>query len=43
MHVVLYECETLCLKLQEGYRLRIFDSEVQRNIFKPKREAVTKG
>jgi hypothetical protein len=43
LHVVLCECEALCPKLQEGYRLGIIDSKVQRNIFEWKREAVTEG
>jgi len=39
--VILYGCETRPLTLREGRRLRVFDSRVQRGIFRPKRNGVT--
>jgi hypothetical protein len=41
--VVLYGCETLSLTLIEEHRLRVFENNVLRRIFGPKREEVTGG
>jgi hypothetical protein len=40
--VVLYECETLSLKLREKHGLRVFESRVMR-MFGPKRDEVIGG
>jgi hypothetical protein len=42
MPVVWYGCETWSLKLREEHRLRVFENRVLRNIFRPKREEVTR-
>jgi len=39
--VVLYECETWSLALNEEHRLRVFENRVLRRIFGPKRDEVT--
>jgi hypothetical protein len=39
--VVLYGCETWSLALREECRLRVFENEVLRRIFGPKRDEVT--
>jgi hypothetical protein len=39
--VVLYGCETWCLKLREEHRLRVFENRVLRRMFDPKRDEVT--
>jgi hypothetical protein len=39
--VVLYGCETWSLTLREEHRLRVFESNVLRRIFGPKRDEVT--
>jgi hypothetical protein len=39
--LVLYGCETWSLKLRQEYRLRVFENEVLRRIFGPKRDEVT--
>jgi hypothetical protein len=39
--VILYECETWLLTLREDRRLRVFENEILRRIFGPKREKVT--
>ena len=39
--VVLYGCETWSLIFWEGRRLRVFENEVLRRIFGPKRDEVT--
>jgi hypothetical protein len=36
--VVLYGCETWCLMLREGHRLRMFENSGLRRIFGPKRD-----
>jgi len=38
LHVVLYGCETWSLTLREGRRLRVFENNVLRRIFGPRRE-----
>jgi hypothetical protein len=39
--VVLYGCETWSLTLREEHRLKVFEIEVLRRIFGPKRDEVT--
>jgi hypothetical protein len=39
--VVLYGCETWCLALREGHRLRVSENRVLRSIFGPKKDEVT--
>jgi hypothetical protein len=39
--VVLYGCESWSLTLREECRLRVFENEVLRRIFGPKRDEVT--
>jgi hypothetical protein len=39
--VVLYGCETWCLTLREGHKLRVFENRVLRRIVGPKRDGVT--
>jgi hypothetical protein len=39
--VGLYGCATWSLTLREGHRLRIFENQVVRRIFGPKRDEVT--
>jgi hypothetical protein len=41
--VVLYECETVSLKLREEQRLRVFENRVLKRIFRSKRDEVTGG
>jgi hypothetical protein len=41
--VVLYGCEAWSLTLREEHRLRVFESNVLRGIFGPKRNEVTGG
>jgi hypothetical protein len=43
LSVGLYGCETWCLTLREGHRLRVFEKKVLRRIFGPKRDEVTGG
>ena len=38
---VLYGCETWSLTLREEHRLRVFENEVLRRIFGPRRDEVT--
>jgi hypothetical protein len=38
--VVLYGCETWCIKFREGHRLRVFENRVLRRIFGPRRDEV---
>jgi hypothetical protein len=40
--VVMYGCETWSLSLREETRLRVFENRVQRRIFGPKRDEVTR-
>jgi hypothetical protein len=40
--VVLYGCETWSLTLRERRRLRVFENRVQRRIFWPRRDEVTR-
>jgi hypothetical protein len=42
LSVVLYGCETWSLTVTEERRLRVFESGVQRRIFGPKRDEVTR-
>ena len=37
----LYGCKTWCLTMRKEHRLRLFENEVLREIFGPKRDAVT--
>jgi len=39
--IILHGCETWLLTLREGRRLRVFENEVLRKIFGPKRDEVT--
>ena len=39
--VVLYGCETWLLTLREEHKLRMFENQVLRRIFGPKRDEVT--
>ena len=39
--VVLYGCETWSLTMREEHRLRVFENQVLRRIFGPKRDEVT--
>jgi hypothetical protein len=39
--VVLYGCETWSLTISEEHRLRVFENNVLRRIFGPKRDEVT--
>jgi hypothetical protein len=39
----LYGCETWCLTLREKHGLRVFENNLLRRIFKPKRDEVTGG
>jgi len=39
--VVLYGCETWLLILREKHRLRLFESRVLKQIFRPKKDGVT--
>jgi hypothetical protein len=41
--VVLYGCGTLYLTLREEHRLRVFENRVQRRIFGPKGDELTRG
>jgi hypothetical protein len=41
LHVVLYGCETWSLTLREERSLRVFENNVLRRIFGPKRDEVT--
>jgi hypothetical protein len=41
--VDMYACESLTLTLMEGYKLRIFECEVQRRIFGPKINSILSG
>ena len=41
LSVVLYGCETWSLTLREEHRLRVFENEVLRRIFGPRRDGVT--
>jgi hypothetical protein len=41
--VILFGCETVSLTLSEEHRLRVFENEVLRRIFGPKRDEVTVG
>jgi hypothetical protein len=41
--VVMCWCETLCLKLREERRLRVFENRVLRRIFGPKRDEMVGG
>jgi hypothetical protein len=41
--VILYGCETWSLTLTEEHRLRVFENEVLRRIFGPKRDEVMEG
>jgi hypothetical protein len=41
--VVLYDCETWSLTLEEDHRLREFENRVLRRIFRPSRYNVTGG
>jgi hypothetical protein len=41
--VILYGCETWYLTLREEHRLRVFENNVLRRIFGPKRDEVTGG
>ena len=43
MPFVLYGCETWSLSFWEEHGLRVFENEVLRKIFGPKREEVTGG
>jgi hypothetical protein len=40
---VVYGCETWSLSLREEHRLKVFENEVLRKIFGPKRKEVTGG
>jgi hypothetical protein len=40
--VVLYGCETWSLTLREEHRMRVFEKDVLRRIFGPKRDEVTR-
>jgi hypothetical protein len=40
--VVLYGCEAWSLTLREEHRLRVFENRMQRRIFGPKRDEVTR-
>jgi hypothetical protein len=42
LRVVLCGCETWWLTLREGCRLKVFENEVLRRIFGPKRDEVTR-
>jgi hypothetical protein len=41
--VVLYWCETLSLTLREEHRLRVFENQMLRRIFGPKKDEVTES
>jgi hypothetical protein len=41
--VVLYGCETWSLTLREAYRLKVFEKNVLRRIFSPKRGKLARG
>jgi hypothetical protein len=43
LSVVLYGCETWFLTVREEHRLRVFENNVLRRIFGPKRDEVTGG
>jgi hypothetical protein len=43
MPVVLYGCETWCLRVREEYKLRVFENRVLRRIFGPKWNGVWVG
>jgi hypothetical protein len=40
--VVVYGCETWSLTLREEHRLRVLENRVQRGVFGPKRDEITR-
>jgi hypothetical protein len=43
LSVILYGCEIWSLTLREGHRLRVFENDLLRRLFGPKRDEVTGG